>query len=187
MKLLCKFLLTLILLGAMGAGLGSIMAGCQPLQMDAELTPRGRLEAFIGTANATLRALAQMRAAGMLNEETIEAVTEILPILDATIRLWQADIDGGRDPTLAIQRAQRALDELIAERIKALNTSEGGKRGDGRTRDSPDRVDPAAVDWGAHATTQRALLGQPGHTGRHRQGAEPVGFGQGRMGRGGEH
>ena len=105
------------------------LAGCT--------TPRARLRAAVDAYAATMETMAELRAAGHIDDEAADQIEAVRIIARTALARWAADIDRGEDPSVAISAFRRALDELIAQRLNAVLSTEAAEP-DKELKNGPD-------------------------------------------------
>ena len=116
---LTQLVLSLLMISslAMAAGCGSPTAW----------TPNARLAAARTSFNGTVNTLSDLRAQGMFTPEQAEVVTLSIRAGQETLDRWQAALELGQTPALAIEDYNAILRELVAQRIAAERQSGGAQ------------------------------------------------------------
>ena len=90
-------------------------------------TPNAKLAAARTSFNGTVNTLADLRAQGLFTPEQAEVVTLSIRAGQETLDRWQAALELGQTPALAIEDYNAILRELVAQRIAAERQSGGAQ------------------------------------------------------------
>lgn len=117
--------------------LAVFLGGCIALQKTVD-TPRKRWALAAQTYAATMRTLTDLREAGRLSQEEIDAVDRWYPVATEALQEWKTAIQNGESTAETIRRFEKAL-----ARLMEIERRHDGHDGDSDADESDTPSDPA--------------------------------------------